>query len=906
MKEYKFDPSLNILYKEHNNLDYIFNPKTIAVIGASEKPKTVGRTIFENLINSADKREIFAINPKRDTILGHKSYKNIKDVPKKVDLVVIATPSITVPQIIKDCEEASVCGAIIVSAGFKELGKSGQKLEDEIKANQKNIRIIGPNCLGIMSPNINLNATFAKDMAKKGNIAFISQSGALGTAVLDWSLKENIGLSSFVSIGSMIDVDWGDLINYFGDDPDTRSILIYMENVSDARSFLSAAREVALTKPIILIKAGKTNESAKAAKSHTGALMGSSDVFDAALKRVGVLRVDTIEALFSMAEIFSKQPITKGPNLAIVTNAGGPGVIATDSLILNKAKLATLSDKTYQALNQFLPNAWSHNNPIDILGDATPDLYFKTVETIKDDPNIDGILVILTPQFMTEPTEVANKLKKFKEIGKPIFGAWMGADSVEEGRKLLSEANIPCFEYPDVACVAFAYMYAYNYNLMGIYETPTIKREVESEEIIRKKHEIISAIIKKAREENRTTLNEVDSKKVLKAFEIPIVDTHIAKDIDEAVNFAKQISYPVVLKLFSNQITHKTDVGGVKLNLNCEDEVKKAFNDIKESLKMHGKEKDFEGVTVQKMITQKGYELILGCAQDAKFGPTLLFGTGGQLVEVFKDKAIGIPPLTSALAKRLMERTKVYKALKGVRGQKSINLDELEKIIVNFSNLIAQFPEIKEFDINPLLATSDKILALDARIILYKKDEIYPKLAIRPYPIDYVTDWKINDKIDVIIRPIISDDEPLVRDFYQSVSEQSLRQEYLRTLHYDDLTAHERLIRICYIDYDREITLVTEIKNEDKIRKILAIARFSKLKNSNDAAFSLLVKDTWQNMGIGKELVKNIIKIAKVEKIDHLLSHMFEDNQNMKKLCESLNFSFIKLKNNIIQVSLKI
>ncbi|NGX63995.1 MAG: Succinyl-CoA ligase [ADP-forming] subunit alpha, partial [Candidatus Anoxychlamydiales bacterium] len=401
MEEYKFDPSLNILYKEHNNLDYIFNPKSIAVIGASEKPESVGRTLFENLINSSFKGEIFAINPKRDSVLGYRAYKGIKDVKKPIDLAVIATPAAFVPEIIQECEDANVIGAIIISAGFKELGESGKELEEQILKNKRKIRIIGPNCLGIMNTSIDLNATFAAEMANKGSIAFISQSGALGTAVLDWSLRENVGFSAFVSIGSMIDVNFGDLINYFGNDPNTRSILIYMENLSDPRAFLSAAREVALTKPIILIKAGKTKESAKAAMSHTGALAGSDDVLNAALKRVGILRVDTIEALFGMAEIFSKQSLCTGPNLAIVTNAGGPAVIATDALVLHSAKLAQLTDQTYESLNEFLPKAWSHNNPIDILGDATADLYYKTVKTIIEDENVEGILVILTPQFMT-------------------------------------------------------------------------------------------------------------------------------------------------------------------------------------------------------------------------------------------------------------------------------------------------------------------------------------------------------------------------------------------------------------------------------------------------------------------------------------------------------------------------
>ncbi|KKL91072.1 hypothetical protein LCGC14_1898340 [marine sediment metagenome] len=502
MEEYKFDPSLNILYKELNNLDYIFNPKTIAIIGATDKENSVGKTLVENLVNSSFKGEIFLVNPKRDSILGQKAYPSIDKIEKKIDLAIIATPSKTVPGIIAQLEEKNVSAAIIISAGFKELGKSGKELEDQILLNKKKIRIIGPNCLGIMNPSLNLNATFAKDMPKSGNIAFISQSGALGTAVLDWSVKEKIGFSAFVSIGSMIDVDWGDLINYFGDDPNTKSILMYMENISDPRSFLSAAREVALTKPIILIKAGRTKESAHAAKSHTGALAGSDEVLDAALKRVGVLRVNTINDLFSMNEILSKQPIPKGPHLAIVTNAGGPAVIATDSLIIHGAKIATLQDSTYEKLNEFLPQAWSHNNPIDILGDATADLYHKTLKVLVEDENVEGILVILTPQFMTDATLVANKIKEFADIGRPIFAAWMGAKSVEEGRNILAASNIPDFEFPDQACRSFGYMWSYCYNMIGIYETAKVQSSIATQKKIKKQENIINEIIKKARDEN--------------------------------------------------------------------------------------------------------------------------------------------------------------------------------------------------------------------------------------------------------------------------------------------------------------------------------------------------------------------------------------------------------------------
>ncbi|MFA6118896.1 MAG: GNAT family N-acetyltransferase [Parachlamydiales bacterium] len=906
MKEYKFDPSLNILYKEHHNLDYIFNPRSIAVIGATEKENSVGRTLFENLINSDFKGEIFAVNPKRDLVLNHKSYSSIHDIKKPIDLVVIITPSNTVPQIISDCAKANVYGAIIISAGFGELGEKGKLLEKEILRNKKSMRIIGPNCLGVMIPNLNFNATFAAKPARKGNIAFISQSGALGTAVLDWSLKEKIGFSAFVSIGSMIDVNWGDLINYFGNDPNTQSILIYMESISDPRSFLSAAREVGLTKPIILMKAGKTKESAKAAKSHTGALAGSDEVLNAALKRVGVLRVDHIEDLFGMAEVFSKQPIPKGPNLGIITNAGGPAVIATDELILTGGSLASLNETTFKELNEFLPSAWSHNNPIDILGDASADLYYKTMKAVSKDPNIDGILVILTPQFMSDPMGVANKIKEFNDIGKPVLASWMGGDTVEEGIKILSDANIPVFEYPDFACRSFAYMWAYSNNLKGIYETPKIYDEIENEAEIAKKDKIFKEIIARARKENRLILDEYDSKLILQTFGIPIVETQTAKNERQAAEIAKKMGFPIVLKLFSRKVTHKSDIGGVKLNLNSEEDVKSAFISIKQNYEKIYNDNSFEGVSVQSMIKDNGIELILGSSVDEKFGPTILFGHGGELVEIFKDKAIDFPPLNATLASNLILRTKIYEALKGFRNKKAVNIENLIRILINFSNFIARYPEIKECDINPFLASEKRIIALDARIILQENDN-YPKLAFRPYPEHYVKDTKLKDQTGVIIRPVKPEDEPLVRAFYEEVSENSLKQRYLKALHYNELIAHERLIRICYIDYDREITLIAELKNQKNKKEILAISRFTKMLNSNDATFALLVKDKWQNKGIGRKLLENIIQVSKNEHVNYLYSQMFEDNETMKSLCQSLNFQLEKReKHPILIAKLKI
>jgi acetyltransferase len=892
MREYRFDPSLNILHNAYQNLDNLFYPKNIAVIGATDRENSIGRTIVWNLFRSPFGGTIFPVNPKRDSVLGIKAYPSIDKIPVEIDLAIIATPSSTVPGIIGQCVKKDVKSAIIISAGFKELGEPGILLEDQINSHLKNskMRIIGPNCLGIMNTANGLNASFASDMAIKGNVAFLSQSGALCTAILDWSLKENVGFSSFISIGSMIDVDWGDLINYFGNDPNTNSILIYMESVGDSRSFLSAAKEVALTKPIILIKAGRTQESAKAASSHTGALSGSDDVFDAALKRVGVLRVDSIVDLFRMGDILAKQPKPKGPNLAIVTNAGGPGVIATDALVESGGKIAKLSKETYQQLDAVLPKAWSHNNPIDILGDAGPELYASSLEILEKDPNIDAILAILTPQYVTDATKSAHAIINANlSKQKPIFTSWMGADAVEKGIEVLNENNIPNFSYPDSACVSFSYMWSYKYNLEEIYETPSFSGDVDID-----RQRQVKKIIEKARNDKREILNELESKEILKIYEIPVNDTYFAKTVTEAIKYAKKLKFPVVLKLCAKTITHKTDIGGVKLNIKDEKGVEKAFKEIVASLKSRKLEKEFVGVSVQSMIKSDGYEIIIGSSIDPQFGPVLLFGSGGQLVEVMRDSSLALPPLTTTLARRAMERTKIYQAFKGVRGRKPIDIKKLEKIFVRFSNLVVENLDIKEMDINPLIVSSDGIISVDSRVILHKKSEKFPTLAIRPYPLKYVQTWKLKDAKEVLIRPIKPEDEQLLIMFYRELSERTVKQRYLEVLQYKELATHERLIRICCSDYDREIILVVEATNSEDKKEFLAAGRMSKIIGTKNASFSLIVKDSYQHSGIGSKLVKELVGVAKSEGVERLEAHMFAENKEMISICKKMKFKILE------------
>ncbi|MBD2164730.1 bifunctional acetate--CoA ligase family protein/GNAT family N-acetyltransferase [Calothrix membranacea FACHB-236] len=908
------EPAYDILRTEKANpLDFIFAPRNVAVIGATEKQGSVGRTLLWNLISSPFGGTVFPVNPKRNSILGIKAYPTIFDVPEKVDLAVIATPAATVPSIIADCVKVGVKSAIILSAGFKEAGPEGIALEQQIlqQARLGNMRIVGPNCLGVMSPQSGLNATFASAMARPGNVGFISQSGALCTAILDWSFRENVGFSAFVSLGSMLDVGWGDLIYYLGDDPHTKSIVIYMESVGDARSFLSAAREVALTKPIIVIKAGRTEAAAKAAASHTGALAGSDKVLDAAFRRCGVLRVNSISDLFDMAEVLAKQPRPKGPRLTILTNAGGPGVLATDALISSGGEVAPISEQTRTALNEFLPTHWSHDNPVDILGDADPQRYTKALEIAAQDPNSDGLLVILTPQSMTDPTATAEQLKHYVESSqqksqpaKPILASWMGGADVADGEMILNRQSIPTYAYPDTAARVFSYMWQSSYNLRGIYETPVLPTIDSASGIPNRQY--VNKIIQTARLAGRTILTEFESKEILAAYGIPVVGTCIARNEAQAVECAEKLGYPVVLKLFSHIITHKTDVGGVQLNLTDAEAVRRAYRAIESALqekvqtdphyaKLGSENPDmFLGVTVQPMVKTHGYELIIGSSLDPQFGPVLLFGTGGQLVEVFQDRAIALPPLNSTLARRMIEQTQIYKALTGVRGRKSVDMEALEQLMVAFSQLVVEQRWIKEIDINPLLASEEQLIALDGRIILHDADiteEQLPKLAIRPYPTQYIGRWTMRNQTPVTIRPIRPEDEPLMVQFHHTLSEESVYFRYFHLIKLSQRVAHDRLTRICFIDYDREIALVVESQNSTKeAKEILAVGRLSKVHGTNTAEFAIVVSDRVQCQGVGTELLGRLIEIGRDEQLSKITADILAENHGMQKVCEKLGF----------------
>jgi acetyltransferase len=845
------DPTIDLLRRDRHPLDVFFSPRSVAVIGATEREGSVGRTVMWNLVTNPFGGTVIPVNPRRKSVLGIPA---VATVPENVDLAVVVTPAPGVPQVIRQCAAAGVRGAVILSAGFRETGPAGQGLEREILeiARPARMRIVGPNCLGIMSPLTGLNATFARAMPRKGEVAFLSQSGALQTAILDWSLQENVGFSAFASLGSMLDVGWGDLIDYLDHDGRTRSILVYMESIGDARAFLSAAREVTLRKPIIVLKGGRTPQAAKAAVSHTGALAGSDEVLTAAFRRTGVLRVDSIADLFYMAETLAKQPRPNGRRLSIVTNAGGPGVLATDALVTGGGEPALVND---------------------ILGDADPDRFAKAVENAVADPQSDGLLVVLTPQGGTRPTETAERLKPFAHKGKPILASWMGGAEVTAGRRVLSDAGIPVFAYPDTAARIFNYMWRYSWNLRGLYETPALTEEATGG------HDRAAAILDAARAAGRTLLTELESKQVLHTYGIPVAETRHAAGADDAVREAEAIGWPVAVKLHSRTVTHKSDVGGVKLDLRTPQEVREAFRQIKDRVPGEA----FEGVTVQPMIRGGGFELIVGSAVDAQFGPVLLFGTGGLLAEAMGDRSLALPPLNTTLARRMMEPTRIHAALQ----RAGIDLAALEKLLVRFSQLVVEQRVIKEIDINPLLVSKDRQIALDARIVLHGREETLPKTAIQPYPVRYVGKAKLRTGETLDVRPIKPEDEPKMVRFHGALSEDSIFYRYAGMLKLDTRVAHDRLARICFLDYDREMALVAEHAGE-----IVAVARLTRLFGGRDAEFALLIADAVQGKGLGRALLEKLLVVGRDWGLERVVAEILPGNVPMRRVCNLLGFRF--------------
>jgi len=895
----------DILRSERQPLAPFFTPRSVAVIGASEREGSVGRTLLWNLIRHPFGGTVYPVNPRRHSVLGIQAHPSVAAIPEPVDLALIATPAATVPALVAECVAAGVQAAVVLSAGFREVGPDGLALEARLRdaIRGSGLRLLGPNCLGLMNPRLGLNATFAASLAEPGHVGFLSQSGAICTAVLDWSRRQRVGFSAFVSIGSMLDVGWGDLITHLGDDPDTHSIVIYMETIGDARAFLSAAREVALTKPIVVIKGGRTDQAARAAASHTGALAGSDAVLEAAFRRCGVLRVERLSDLFDLAELLAKQPRRPaGKRLTIITNAGGPGVLATDALVLSGGELASLAPETIAALDAALPPHWSHGNPIDVLGDADPERYGRAIEIALADPGSDGLLVILTPQAMTDPEAIARRLRDLAAVSrKPLVASWMGGEEVAAGEAVLNAAGIATNPYPDAAARLFHTLWRYSDNLRALYETPALLPEAElaGTSDVPSPTALATGILEAARAEGRSLLSEWETKRILSAYGVPVVDTRLATTADAAVAAATAIGYPVVVKLNSPLITHKSEVGGVVVNLQDAAAVRGAYEAMELAIRSTHGEAAFGGVTVQEMVPRdNGLELIVGSSVDPQFGPVILFGAGGTLVEVFRDSAVALPPLNTTLARRLMEQTRIHRALQGVRGQGPADLEGLEQLLVRVSQLVLDHPTIRELDVNPLLVAprgaARPLVALDARILLVGGagavcTAVRP--AIRPYPAAYVRGWTLRDGSAVTIRPIRPEDEPLLVAFHRTLSQESVYLRYFHMMSLSARTAHERLIRICFTDYAREMALVADRRDPASgEHAVLAVARLSRIHGRNQAEFSMLVSDPHQHQGLGTELLRLLLEIGRDEGLERVTAEVLHENRAMQRVCEKLGF----------------
>ncbi|MBI9039356.1 MAG: bifunctional acetate--CoA ligase family protein/GNAT family N-acetyltransferase [Bacteroidales bacterium] len=887
-----------------SKLKNIFRPKRIAVIGVSPKPNSVGGITLKNLVSGGFRGVVYPVNPKHEAVLGITCFPNVNSLPKTPNLAIICTPAATVPGLVRECGEAGILGIIIMSAGFKEAGEQGKKLEEKIQeeiSRFNGMRIIGPNCLGIILPGLQINASFANGMPKPGNVAFISQSGALCTSILDWALEENIGFSSFVSIGNIINVGCGDLIDYFGQDPNTKSIILYVESIKEVRNFMTAARAFSRKKPIIVYKAGRFPESAKAAAAHTGAMASDDAIYDAMFKRAGVTRVYEIGDIFDFTDLISRKRIPKGSNLAIITNAGGPGVMATDILISLNGDLANLSESTISKLDEFLPSYWSHGNPVDVLGDANPMKIADATKIVLDDSNVDAVLVIITPQAMTDPTGTAREIAKLSlDTSKPILAAWFGGKAMKEGVDILNQERIAVFQTPAQAIRAYMTLVSYSRNLGLLYETP---KDIPVEfSIDRKLHreEFYSRFVGKEK-----ILTEDVSKMLLRVYGIPTTMPLKAKTVEEAVRIANTMKYPVILKIFSPDISHKTDVGGVILNLEDEEMVRTAFDSMMDHVKLKEPKARLEGVTIQPMVDIKdAVELIVRIKKDPVFGTVILIGMGGTGSELFKEKVLGFPPLNERLVMNMLKSLKIFPLIVGYKDHPRKNIDKLVEVLIRISYLAADYPEIEELNIDPLYVTNDNVIALDASVVvdqdvLGKELKPYSHLALHPYPEKYVSTKTLRDGTEVLLRPIKPEDEPMWLELLGSCSKESIFSRFRYDFHYN---AHEIATQFCFIDYDREMGIVAEIV-ENGQRKLIGVGRLIADVDHETVEYAVLITDSWQHKDLGKILTEYCINIASKWNLQRIVAQTTKDNQAMISVFRKLGFKLTFSTDSSVEVS---
>ena len=865
-----------------HHLDPFFKPQRIALLGVTPNPKSVGGMVLSNLVSGGFQGVVYPINKESESVMGIPCFEDLRSLPKPCDLAVISSAAERVPDNVRACGEAGINGVIILSAGFSESGEGGASLErriDEERSRFPGMRIVGPNCLGLISPKTRLNISFASGMPLKGDIGFISQSGALCTSVLDWAQQEKVGFSHFISVGNALDVGFGDLIDYLGEDENTHSILLYIESVRNARKFMTAARAFARTKPIIVYKAGRFAASAKAASSHTGAMVSPDDVYDAAFGRIGLARVYDIGDIFDCAELVSRRKWPHGPRLGMVTNGGGPGVMATDALIDSGGELASLSEETMDNLNACLPPMWSGGNPVDVLGDARSKRIGKAVSIVLKDPGVDALLVILTPQAMTNPTSAARILSGLaQETAKPILAAWLGGPSMAEGNHILNSAGVATYMTPEQAVRAFMTLVRYSRNLESLYETP--KDIPVTFPLDRKK---VRSCFATLLENTEDVFVEDESKQVLGWYGIPVAETETAGSAAEAVKLAAGIDGPVVLKIRSPDIIHKSDIGGVELGLEDDEAVGDAFRRITRSAAERMPEARIQGVTVQPLIRAKdSVEMIIGVRKDPVFGTVIMAGAGGTLAELTGDRQIGFPPLNERLARRMLESLRLWPLLSGYRGHPPVDVGKLIDVLIRLSYLAADHPEIQELDINPLLVTPNEVTALDARIILdrevhFQESKPYEHLALRPYPEEYVKPFRLSAGQNLIFRPIKPEDEPLWFELLDGCSRESI---YMRFRYAFQWRSHEVASRFCFIDYEREIAIVPEY-SENGCKQLLGVGRLVADPNHETVEYAILVADEWQGRGLGSMLTDYCIDIAREWGCRRIVAQTTTDNPRM-------------------------
>ena len=871
-------------------LTSLFTPRSVALFGASDRTDSVGGVVFKNMLSSGFKGKIYGINPKREIVQGEKAWASLDDIEEHIDLAVVATPSKGIPAIVEACGERGIRMMLILSAGFREIGPEGRRLEDRVTdlVRRYGIRLMGPNCLGLIRPDIGLNITFGNNMAKPGSLALVSQSGAICTAILDWAESNEIGFSAVVSTGIGADLDFGDYLDYLAADPHTKAILLYIEGISDARRFMSSVRAAARAKPVIALKVGRHAAGAEASMSHTGALVGSDRTFSAALARSGVLRVETVNQLFAAAKALSTPRYrSASERLVIITNGGGPGVMAADRATDQGIELSELSAETMRALDEVLPTVWSRNNPVDVIGDAPPDRYQKTLDICLADPGVDGAIVILTPQAMTRPTEVAQAVATAaKKSKKPVMTSWMGGGQVEAARDIFNIARVPGFRTLENAVDAFSYLARYNMNQRLLLQTPAPLTSGQKKPDRNGARLIIESVLS----DSRKILTEPESMAVLNAFGIGTVQNSVARSPNEALVIAESIGFPIAMKVLSTDISHKSDAGGVRLNINSAEEVRGAYRQLVDSVSEKMPNATISGVTIERMHrSPNGRELMIGIIRDPVFGPVISFGSGGTAVEIMGDSAISLPPLNQRLSKDLIQRTKVAKLLGGFRQMPAVDMDSLVDTLLAVSSMACELPWIQEMDINPLIADENGVVAVDARIVVdYPKPSTdrYNHLAIHPYPTHLVRQLQLDDGTDIVVRPIRPEDAEMEDRFVRELSAES---RYFRFMNQLQELSQEMLVRFTQIDYHHEMALiaVTSVNGKDEQ---IGVARYTTNLDKTSCEFALTVSDHWQHRGIGHVLMKDLMDVARDRDLAEMEGQVLADNRRMLELVKTLGF----------------